>query len=100
MIMAEVIGTVVSPVQTTALDGMTLLMVRPVSPTGEPQGKARIAVDRVGAGTGDRVLMIDEGNSGRQILNAPEAPIKTLIVGFIDAIEIHGKITYDHRQES
>lgn len=97
MIMAEVIGTVVSPVQVQALDGMTLLMVRPVTPTGKPQGKIRIAVDRIGAGVGDRVLMIDEGNSGRQILDAPDAPIKTLIVGFIDAIEANGKLTYDHR---
>jgi microcompartment protein CcmK/EutM len=42
--------------------------------------------------------MIDEGNSGRQILKDPSAPIKSLIVGFVDAVEVHGKLTYDHRQ--
>ncbi|HIG87548.1 MAG TPA: hypothetical protein EYQ25_10930 [Planctomycetes bacterium] len=98
MILADVIGTVVSPVQIKALDGFTLLMVRPVTPDGKATGKMRIALDKVGAGVGDRVLMIDEGNSGRQILKDASAPIKSLIVGFVDAVEVHGKLTYDHRQ--
>ena len=98
MILAQVVGTVVSPVQVQAHDGLTLLMVRPVTPDGKPTGKMRIAIDQVGAGVGDRILMIDEGNSSRQILQDPNAPIKTLIVGFVDAVEVHGELTYDHRQ--
>ena len=59
--------------------------------------KTRVAVDLVGAGEGDRVLVIDEGNSGRQLTEAPDAPVKTLIVGFVDAIEMAGEVVFDHR---
>lgn len=101
MILAEVIGTVVSPSeQVRALDGRKLLVVRPVQPAGAAVGpKPRVAVDTIGAGVGDRVLVIDEGNSGRQILAAPGAPVKTLIIGFVDEVELGGERVYDHGAE-
>ena len=58
-----------------------------------------IGIDIVGAGPGDRVLVIDEGNSGRQLLGAPNAPVKTLIVGIVDEVEIGGQRVYDHRTQ-
>ncbi len=99
MILAEVIGTVVSQAETVPdLLGRTLLLVRPVEPDGKAvQPKPRVAIDTIGAGVGDRVLVIDEGNSGRQILKSKTAPVKTLIVGFVDEVEVGGKIVYDHR---
>ena len=96
MFLADVVGNVVSPVQIPILDGRTLLLVQPLTPTGEAAGNARIAIDTVGAGEGDRVLVIDEGNSGRQILNAPDAPVKTLVVGVVDHVEVGGEHVYDH----
>ena len=102
MMLADVIGTVVSPsVQVPALSGRKLLVVRPVRPDGTAVGpKPRIAIDTVGAGVGDRVLVIDEGNAGRQILEAPNAPVKTLIVGFVDEVELGGERVYDHGAEA
>lgn len=97
MFLADVIGTVVSPVQIPILDGKTLLLVRPISPDGKPTGKTRIAIDRTQAGVGDRVIVIDEGNSARQILGDPKAPIKTLVVGIVDYIEVGDALAYDHR---
>ncbi|MDA1263755.1 MAG: hypothetical protein O2816_01595 [Planctomycetota bacterium] len=97
MFLADVVGTVVAPVQIPLLDGRTLLVVRPVQPSGSATAKTRVAIDTVGAGEGDRVLVIDEGNSGRQILDAPDGAVKTLIVGFVDAIERDGAIIFDHR---
>ncbi|MFT6110920.1 MAG: ethanolamine utilization protein EutN [Planctomycetota bacterium] len=99
MILAEVIGTVVAQAEAiAALQGRTLLLVRPVTPEGSAvQRKPRVAIDTVGAGVGDRVLVIDEGNSGRQILGVKDAPVKTLIVGFVDEVEVRGKVVYDHR---
>lgn len=96
MFLAEVIGNVVSPVQVSQLDGRTLLLVRPITPRGEATGIARVAVDRAQAGVGDRVLVIDEGNSGRQILDLPGAPIKTLVIGVVDYVELAGEHVYDH----
>ena len=54
------------------------------------------AIDTVGAGEGDRVLIVDEGNSGRQILGVPDAPVKTLVVGVIDHVEVAGEHIYNH----
>ena len=97
MFLAEVVGTVVAPVQIPILDGKKLLMVRPVDPGGEACGKTRIAIDVAGAGVGDRVLVIDEGNSGRMLLDTPDGAVKTLIVGFVDAVEKDGEVVFDHR---
>ncbi|MAE29146.1 MAG: EutN/CcmL family microcompartment protein [Planctomycetota bacterium] len=98
MFLADVIGSVVSPVQIPHLDGRTLLLLRPVQPAGAPTAKTRIGVDIVGAGPGDRVLVIDEGNSGRQLLAAPGAPIKTIVSAIVDEIEVGGERIYDHRR--
>ncbi len=88
MILAKVIGTVVSPIQAQALGGRTHLIIQPVSPAGEPNGKHRVAIDSIGSGTGDLVLVVDEGNSARQVLGDSEACIRTVIVGFVDRVEL------------
>jgi len=98
MFLADVVGTVVSPVQIRALDGRKLLTVRAVKPDGTPRAKTRIAVDTVQAGVGDRVLVLDEGNGGRQILGDPKAPVKTLVVGVVDYVESAQGLAYDHRK--
>ena len=90
MFLAQVVGTVVSPIQHPVLDGEKLLIVRPVDPRGAETGKTRIAIDRAQAGEGDRVLVIDEGNSGRQILGSRNAPVKTIVVGVVDYVDLAG----------
>jgi microcompartment protein CcmK/EutM len=100
MFLAEVVGTVVSPVQIKILDGRTLLVLRPIAPDGRAVGKTRIGIDRAQAGVGDRVIVIDEGNSGRQILDAPNAPVKTIVVGVVDYVEVGAKTVYDAMERS
>ncbi len=95
MFLADVIGTVVSPIQIPILDRQKLLLVRPLP--GHSPARARIAIDRVGAGTGDRVLVLDEGNSAREIFGDPKGAVKTIIVGIVDSVEIEGRVVYDHR---
>ena len=99
MFLAEVLGTVVSPVQHPALDGQRLLLLAVLKPDGAPAGKTRIALDRAGAGVGERVLVIDEGNSGRQLVARENAPVKTVIVGVVDYVELGGRLVYDARAE-
>lgn len=98
MILAEVVGTVVAPVQIEVLEGETLLLLRPITPDGRPSGKTRIGVDSAQAGVGDRVLILDEGNSARQILGDPKAAVKTIVVAVVDYVETGGKLAYDHRE--
>ena len=86
MKLARVVGTVVSTINAPAFDGRTLLLCDLLDPSGAPAGGYLIAVDNVGAGAGETVLILDEGNSARQVLGAPGAPIRTVVVGIVDAV--------------
>ena len=99
MFLAEVVGTVVSPVQIPVLEGQKLLLLRPVGPDGKANGKTRIGIDRAQAGIGDRVLVIDEGQSGRQLIGDPKGAVKTIIVGVVDYVEAHGQLAYDAQRD-
>jgi len=84
--LGRVVGTVVSTINAPAFDGRTLLLCDLLDPSGAPAGGYVIAVDSVGAGAGETVLLLDEGNSARQVLSAPGAPIRTVVVGIVDAV--------------
>ncbi|MBA7582139.1 MAG: EutN/CcmL family microcompartment protein [Atribacterota bacterium] len=87
MILAKIIGNVVSTIKLPVYQGYKILIVQPVNDKEEPQGKSILALDTVQAGVGDTVLVIDEGNSSRLIMNNSTAPVRTMIVGIVDAIE-------------
>ncbi len=86
MKIGRVVGTVVSTINAPVFDGRRLLLCDLLEPDGAPAGGYLIAVDTVGAGAGETVLLLDEGNSARQIVGVTPAPIRTLVVGIIDAI--------------
>ncbi len=88
MILGRVTGTVVSTVQHEFYQGRKQLIVRAILPDGSFDGeKYVIAVDRVGAGVGQTVLVKDEGNSARQLLELdPFGPVRTVIIGIVDEV--------------
>ena len=45
-------------------------------------------LDSVGAGAGEMVLILDEGNGARQVLQAPDAPVRAVEAGIVDEIEM------------
>ncbi len=87
MKLARVSQTVVSTIAAPAYQGRRLLLCDLLDPSGAPAGGYLIAIDTVGAGAGETVLLLDEGNSARQILRWPGAPVRTLVVGIVDAVE-------------
>ncbi len=97
MFLADVVGTVVSPVQHPVLENQILLLLRVLDAHGRSTGVTRIGIDRAQAGVGDRVLVVDEGNAGRQMLDSPDAPVKTLVLGVVDFVELEGELVFDHR---
>ena len=90
MILGRVCGTVVSTVQHPFYQGKKQLIVRACTPDGAFDGdRYVVAVDLVGAGVGETVLVEDEGNSARQLLDAKDAPVRSVIVGIVDEVSVH-----------
>lgn len=87
MKLGRVVGTVVSTIKAPILEERALLLVDLLEPDGRLSGGYLIAVDTVGAGAGETVLVLDEGTSARQIVGAPNGPLRTVIVGIVDAVE-------------
>ena len=69
-------------------DAKKLLVVERIDAAGAALPDYLIAVDTVDAGTGDRVLVLDEGNGARQIVGSTDAPVRSVIVGIIDAVTV------------
>ena len=88
MKVARVNGTVVSTICSPIFENRRLLLCDTLTAEGEPDGGYVIAVDSVGAGAGETVLLIDEGNSARQIVGVSPAPIRAMVVGIIDEITL------------
>jgi ethanolamine utilization protein EutN len=88
MKLGRVVGNVVSTINTSDFDDRTLLLVDLVGPDGTATGGYQIAVDNIGAGAGETVLLLDEGNGARQVLDAPGAPIRTVVIGIVDEVDM------------
>jgi ethanolamine utilization protein EutN len=88
MQIARVIGNVVASVRHPIYHGHKLLLVQPVELDGRDRGRSYIALDFVNAGKGDRVLVSNEGNAGRQMVGDDQAPVRSVIVGVIDAVNV------------
>ena len=88
MILGRVTGTVVSTMQHSFYQGRKQLIVRAILPDGAFDGeKYVIAVDQVGAGVGQTVLVKDEGNSARQLLELDKsAPVRSVIIAIVDEV--------------
>jgi len=88
LIIAKVVGTVVSTIKHTAYHGYKLQIVQPLHLSGQTADDAFLALDHVDAGVGDTVLVMREGNGARQITQIKDAPIISMIVGVLDSINI------------
>jgi microcompartment protein CcmK/EutM len=88
MIIAKVIGTVVTTISNPHFKNRRLLVVQPLVMPGEKADEDFVAIDNTHAGIGDTVLINREGGGARQVLNNPDAPIISVIVGILDSVTI------------
>ena len=88
MFVGEVIGNVVATKKDERLVGCKLLIVRPLDPRKPLRDKIpQVAVDIVGAGMGE-IVLVAEGSSARHALDKADAPIDAAIVGIVDTLEV------------
>ena len=88
MILARITGNVVSTIHHPIVDGHKLLVAERLDPAGKPSGGYVIAMDAIGAGQGETVLVLDEGTGARQVLDDANAPIRSVVVGIVDAVDL------------
>ena len=92
MQIARVIGTVVSTEKHRTFEGAKLLLVQPVNADDTPRGVALLAVDGVGAGVHEKVLIVQEGRAAGEALGKKAAPVDAAIVGIVDEVEFDGSL--------
>ncbi|MDP3449818.1 MAG: EutN/CcmL family microcompartment protein [Anaerolineaceae bacterium] len=88
MILAKVIGTVVTTISHPGFKHRKLLVVQPLVMEGEKADDDFVALDAMQAGIGDTVLINREGGGARQVLRDPDAPVISVIVGIVDSVNI------------
>ena len=86
MILGRVIGEIHGSIKHPFYEGKKLLVIEKTSPTGVATGDYLIAADSVGAGAGERVLVLDEGTGARQVFDSKDGPVRSVVVGIIDEI--------------
>jgi ethanolamine utilization protein EutN len=90
---ARVVGTVVSTCKDEKLNGSKLLIVNLLTPEVKPTSTYLVAVDTVGAGEGEVVLIV-RGSSARMAKNMTTTPTDTSIIGIVDTLELEGKVVF------
>lgn len=93
MLFARVVGNVVCTRKDDKLVGTKLLMVQPVGFDDKPRGNTLVAVDAVGAGEGELVLIV-QGSSARQTARTENTPVDCTIFAIVDTVEKDGKIIF------
>jgi ethanolamine utilization protein EutN len=87
MIIGRVVGTVVASQKRPQFEGAKLLLVQPETPQGVATGVTLLAIDSVGAGVSERVLLVLEGRAAGEALGKKLAPVDAAIVGIVDQLE-------------
>ena len=88
MLIGRVVGTVTSTQKSSKLDSAKLLLVQLLSLDDTPRGAAILAIDSVGAGVGEKVLVVIEGRAAGEALGRKAAPVDAAIIGIVDQVEL------------
>jgi ethanolamine utilization protein EutN len=88
MYLARVVGDVVATHRLEQLGGRKLLLVRRLSLDDEEDGVEVIALDVIGVGVGEKVLVVQEGNAARSLFRNDKIPAQAVVVGVIDRVDL------------
>ncbi len=88
MLIGRVVGNVVATQKSPSHEGRKILVIQPLNLDGSDRGEAILALDGVGAGIGERVLVVTEGFSAMTAVERPNSPIDMAVVGIIDSVDL------------
>ena len=92
MNLCRVLGNVVATEKLPVFVGRKILVVQPLDETLKNLGNSYLAIDDTSsAGEGDLVLVMNEGGGVRMVLKDPNAPIRSLIVGVVDRVDVEAR---------
>lgn len=90
MLIGRVIGDVVATQKVPSHEGRKILMVQPIQLDGTDRGDPILALDAVGAGIGERVLLTTDGFSAMTAVGRPNSAIDSAVIGIIDSVDLPG----------
>lgn len=93
MLLAKVVGTVVATRKEPSLDGLKLLLVRPVNDEGQEMGAPLAAADAVGAGP-DEMVLVASGSSARQTQLTDKRPVDAVVMAIVDSWSVGDAVKY------
>jgi microcompartment protein CcmK/EutM len=88
MQIARVVGTVVATQKHRKFEGAKLLLVQPLTLADTPRGTVLLAIDTLGAGVHEKVLVVMEGRAAGEALGRTLAPVDAAVVGIIDTVDV------------
>ena len=88
MTLGRVVGTVVATQKHRKFEGAKLLLVQPVTLEDTPRGTLLLAVDSVGAGIHERVLVVIEGRAAAEAVGRKGTPVDAAIIGIVDRVDV------------
>ena len=91
MQLARVVGTVVATKKHPTFESAKLLLVQPLTLDDKPRGTTLLAVDSVGAGVHERVLIVIEGRAAGEAIGHRGAPVDAAIIGIVDVVDLEDK---------
>jgi microcompartment protein CcmK/EutM len=89
--LARVVGDVVSTHRHQNLGGRKLLLVRRLDLQDNEEGTEVIALDVIGVGRGEKVLVVQEGGAARALFKNDKIPVQAVVVGVVDRVDLEGK---------
>ena len=93
MLLARVVGTVVSNRKDEKLEGLKLLLLQQVDMSAKLTSGYVVAVDSVGAGV-DEVVLFATGSSARQTRTTENRPVDATVMAIVDSWDVHGAVQY------
>jgi len=84
MQLARVVGHGISTVKHSSLQGWKVLLVQPLAPDGKEDGEPLLAIDKLGAGAADRVIISNDGAGARELVGIKNSPVRWMVLGVCD----------------